>query len=177
MRITMRAVPSLRAASLLAGALLAAAVLPPGAGAQVLDTLKTKPDSTDYAVETYFVKAGAEPFFRPHGSAEKVNRLIEQTGEGQCRTLTVVRAVDQRRAAELARRYDGEVLNVRLLIRCSGDPGLQKTTLPRIQPWLPRGADYFQQEVSLCLRHAGRRRVTNPSVARVFGGAARRGNP
>ena len=133
MRITVPTVPALRAASLLAGALLAAVLLPPVAEAQVLDTLKTKPDSTDYAVETYFVKTGAESFFKPHGSAEDVNRLIERTGEGQCRTLTVVRAVNQRRADELARRYDGEVLNVRLLIRCSGGPDLQRATLLKRQ--------------------------------------------
>jgi len=134
MQIITRIVPALRAARLLASALLVAALLPPVAGAQVLDTLRRVPDSTDYAVETYFVKAGAEPFFKPHGSAEKVNSLIDRTSAGQCRTLTVVRAANQKRAAGLARRYDGEVLNVRLLVRCSGGPDLQETLLLGGQP-------------------------------------------
>lgn len=103
-------------------ALLIAAFSLPAAEAQVLDTLETASDSTDYAVETYFVDVDAASFFRPHNGDKAVRRLINLTGRGRCRVLTVVRAVAQRRADELARRYGGEVINTRLIVRCAPSP-------------------------------------------------------
>jgi hypothetical protein len=98
--------------------LLTALVLPLSAEAQVLDTLNVTPDSTSYAVEVYFVKADTASFFEPHGDDRKVERLIERTDIGLCRATTVMRAANQRGASELAKRYDAEAINTRLLIRC-----------------------------------------------------------
>jgi hypothetical protein len=103
-------------------ALLAAALFPLVAEAQVLDTLETTSDSTDYEVETYFVKVDTASFFKPHHDEKAVRTLLNYTGRGQCRVVTVVRAVDQRRAGTLAKRYDGEVLNTRLIVRCAPFP-------------------------------------------------------
>ena len=100
-------------------AIFAVALLPLGAEAQVLDTLNTTTDSTDYEVETYFVKVDTTSFFKPHHDEEAVQILLDRTGRGQCRVVTVVRAIDQRRAATLAERYSGAVINTRLIVRCA----------------------------------------------------------
>jgi hypothetical protein len=99
--------------------LLIALGLPLSAGAQVLDTLNMTPDSTSYAVEAYFVKADTASFFEPHGDPRRVERLIERTDMGPCRAATVMRAANQKCTSELARRYDAEAINTRLLIRCN----------------------------------------------------------
>lgn len=99
--------------------LLTALFLPLAAEAQVLDTLGMTADSTSYAVEAYFVKADTASFFEPHGDEEEVERLIKRTDAGPCRAATVMRAANQRSAPELAKRYGGEAINTRLLIRCS----------------------------------------------------------
>ena len=99
--------------------LLTAALLPLAAEAQVLDTLETTSDSVDYEVETYFVKVDTASFFKPHDDKKAVRALINRTGRGRCRVVTVVRAVDQRRAETLAERYDGGAINTRLIVRCA----------------------------------------------------------
>ncbi len=98
--------------------LLIALILPLSAEAQVLDTLNMRPDSTSYAVEAYFVNADTASFFEPHGDGRRVERLIERTDMGPCRAATVMRAANQKGASELAKRYDAEAINTRLLIRC-----------------------------------------------------------
>lgn len=101
---------------------LAVAFLPLVAEAQVLDTLTTESDSIDYEVETYFVKVDTASFFKPHNDKKAVRTLLTRTGRGRCRVVTVVRAVNQRRADTLARRYDGGVVNMRLIVRCAPSP-------------------------------------------------------
>jgi len=99
--------------------MFAAAFLPLVAEAQVLDTLDTTTDSTDYEIETYFVRVDTTSFFKPHDDEEAVQILLTRTGRGQCRVVTVVRAIDQRRAETLAERYRGAVINTRLTVRCA----------------------------------------------------------
>jgi hypothetical protein len=123
----------------LAVALLAwTGLLPGSAQAQVLDTTRAAAGSTDYAVETYFVRADSASFFKPHKDEGAVRRLLGLVGPGRrCRLVTLMKAARQRSAAALQRRYreetagekgtgepasgrtaSAEVINVRLLLRC-----------------------------------------------------------
>jgi len=120
-------------------ALAIAVLLPLAAEAQVLDTLETASDSTDYAVETYFVKVDSASFFKPHSGEEAVRSLLNRTGRGRCRVVTVVRAVDQRRAGELVRRYDGAVINTRLIVRCA--PPRPTRSVVRPSTLVPKGRE------------------------------------
>ncbi|WP_103026449.1 hypothetical protein [Salinibacter altiplanensis] len=117
--------------------LLVAALIPPVANGQVLDTLETASDSTDYEVETYFVRVDTASFFTPHDDEEAVRTLIDRTGQGHCRVITLVRAVNQRRAETLAKRYDGEVINTRLIVRCAPFSTLQ-FSMPTLTLHRPR---------------------------------------
>lgn len=101
---------------------LTVALLPLAAEAQVLDTLATGSDSVDYEVETYFVKVDTASFFKPHDDKKAVRALLNRTGRGRCRVVTVVRAVNQRKANVLAKRYSGGVINMRLIVRCAPLP-------------------------------------------------------
>jgi hypothetical protein len=128
----------------LSGLFLSAALLPVAAEAQVLDTTRVAPGSTDYAIETYFVKIDTTSFFKPHEDRATVRRLIERSGRGRCRILTLLRAVRQRNAAAVGRRYDGEAVNVRLLLRC-GPPrsaaGTERPTSAECLTSAKRSAD------------------------------------
>lgn len=123
--------------------ILITSLLPLAADAQVLDTLETTSDSTDYQIETYFVETDTASFFEPHSDERAVRALINRTGRGRCRVVTVVRAVDQRRAAQLADRYDGGVINTRLIVRCAPPSSLRpsaptlSSTRGRGKPLLP----------------------------------------
>ena len=107
------------------------ALLPLAADAQVLDTLATGSDSVDYEVETYFVKVDTASFFKPHNDEKAVRALLNRTGRGRCRVVTVVRAVNQRRADVLAKRYNGGVINMRLIVRCA-PPRPTRSSVPTL---------------------------------------------
>lgn len=103
-------------------ALVALLVRAPSAEAQVLDTLTAGPDSTDFQVETYFVQTEENAFFEPHSDEKSVGRLIRRVQKGQCRSVTLLRAANQKNAAEVAARRGGKAINVRLILRCEKRP-------------------------------------------------------
>lgn len=112
-----------------AAVLIALLIGAPSAEAQVLDTLTAGPDSTDFQVETYFVKTEDNAFFEPHGDENTVGRLIRRVKKGQCRSVTLLRAANQKDADAVAERRGGIAVNVRLLLRCVKRPQMPRRDL------------------------------------------------
>ncbi len=143
---------------------LTVVLLPLAAEAQVLDTLATGSDSVDYEVETYFVKVDTASFFKPHDDKKAVRALLNRTGRGRCRVVTVVRAVNQRKANVLAKRYSGGVINMRLIVRCAPLPPT-RSSVPTLTLSQGRGGPPESKQRAVSLPAWGTRRPSLFSAA------------